>query len=47
MLYLAMLGWIGWEMLAPTWYWVCWYILGVFQILEFGRKMYEGGRKKR
>lgn len=46
MIVLAMLLYIGLSISAPTWYWVCWGILTLCQIIKLMHKMYKLGKKE-
>lgn len=41
MLCLAMLFWVGYTLLAPTWFWWCWGILAFLNVVKFGVAMYK------
>lgn len=45
MLSLAMMFWVGYTLSAPVWYWVCWGIVTLCQIITFGIKCYKKGRE--
>ena len=43
MLTLMMLFWVGTKIDAPTWYWVCWWIVEVLKVIQFGWGMFRAG----
>ena len=47
MFVLAMLFWTGYQLTAPTWYWVLWGFVCFYKIISFGVTLYKKGAESR
>ena len=47
MIYLALIAWMGWKLYAPTWFWVCWWLLLIGKVIEFAWKALDHHYRKK